>query len=509
VLLLWLLSWAVYGLYFQGEWVFGQRPIIHITGDEPHYLVIATSLIRDGDLDVLNNYRDKDYLSFYPYHLGDARSPEDMHAIYGEDGHLYSKHGIGLPLLFLPALKLGGHGLVIVFMMGVAAALAVQTYLLAREVVRETWIAVAAWLAVAFTSPLLLYADQIYPEVPGALLTIVGVRAVFRLSRARTQRRPPPRGTTVLLGLAIGLLPWLHLRYIPLAAVLGVAGLVAGLPVLRPAPRRPGGRPRPAGLPRFPRLPGKQDRGSFLRHLPWLTVPPAVTGLALYALDWHLFGGLPAVDEYGTLAPLNVFTGTPGLLFDRQFGLLVYSPVYLVALYGLVLVPRRLPGLRAGVLLATLAVYVLFVAAFSYWYGAYSPPSRMLVPVAPLLVVPLALALEQWTALRFRATAAVLLLLSWSMAHLLMDVPRLRYNLPTGESEVLKYLSVVWGRDLHDLLPSFVVPTTGSYVWAAAAAAVLVALGVKLCVGHPRLLRSRTRSSLALPELDGRPVPGT
>ena len=122
VALIWLFSFTVYGLYFQGQWVYGQRPIIHITGDEPHYLLIATSLLRDGDLDMLNNYREKDYQPFYPYHLGDARDPEDMHALYGGDGRLYSKHGVGLPLALLPAMRLGGHGLAIVFMLAVTAA---------------------------------------------------------------------------------------------------------------------------------------------------------------------------------------------------------------------------------------------------------------------------------------------------------------------------------------------------------------------------------------------------
>jgi hypothetical protein len=511
LLLLWLLSWAVYALYFQGQWVFGQRPIIHITGDEPHYLVIATSLVRDGDLDVLDEYRDKAYLPFYPYHLGDARSPEDMHAIYGQDGHLYSKHGIGLPLLILPALRLGGHGLVILFMMGVAATLSVQTLLLARDVVQRTGVAVAAWVAVAFTSPLLLYGDQIYPEVPGALLTVLGVRAVLRTVRARRAGGPLSPGAALQLGLAVGLLPWLHLRYIPLAAVLALAGLAALPGPPSPVPRLTSAAGERRGVALRQLRPGTWDLGpGTWDFLVCLLLPPLLLGLALLVLDWRLFGGLPAVDEYGTLAPLNVLTGTPGLLLDRQFGLLVYSPVYLVALYGLVLVPRRLAALPAGVLLVTLGVYALFVAAFSYWYGAYSPPSRMLVPVAPLLVVPLALALERWTARRFRATAAGLLLLSWSIAHLLLDVPRLRYNLPTGESELLRYLSTVWGRDLRGLLPTFVVPGPASYAWAAAAALVAVALGLGICAQRPpRPVRPRARPGPAPPGLEGRPLPET
>ncbi|HEV2124517.1 MAG TPA: hypothetical protein VGW38_17320, partial [Chloroflexota bacterium] len=90
----WLFSFLIYGTYYQGSWTYGERPIYHITGDEPHYLTIATSLLRDGDLDIYNNYLNKDYFVFYPHHLGDPRDPEDMHALYGRGGALYSKHGL-------------------------------------------------------------------------------------------------------------------------------------------------------------------------------------------------------------------------------------------------------------------------------------------------------------------------------------------------------------------------------------------------------------------------------
>jgi hypothetical protein len=455
-LAVWACSLALYGLYFQGQWIYGERPVIHITGDEPHYLLIATSLLRDGDLDVLNNYRDKHYQPFYPYHLGDARQPEDMHALYGPSGGLYSKHGVGLPLLLLPAMRLGGtgegHGLAIVFMLGVAAALSTQIFLLARETTGRAAVAIVAWSAVAFTSPLLLYAGQIYPEVPGALLVVWGVRAVWRASARAPSKEAGAdgqAGAALRLGLAVALLPWLHLRYVPLAAVLAVAGVAACAPRIR-------------------------------QLWPLLVGPPVVAGSLLLALNWHLFGGLPAAGEYGTFAVQNVLTGTPGLFFDQQFGLLVYAPVYLIALFGLPLVPRRLPGLRGAVPLAVLGLYTLFVAAFSYWYGAYSPPSRMLVPVLPLLVAPLALALAEWRAVPFRLVSAALLLLSWSIARLLMDVPRLRYNLPTGRSEMLAYLSTTWGQDVTAYVPSFVLPTPAAYAWAVVATFLLWLLYLSL-----------------------------
>ena len=61
-----------------------------------------------------------------------------------------------------------------------------------------------------------------------------------------------------------------------------------------------------------------------------------------------------------------------------------------------------------------------------------------------------------------------------------MDVPRLRYNLPTGRSEMLAYLSAVWGQDLTAYVPSFVLPTPAAYAWAVVATFLLWLLYLSL-----------------------------
>jgi hypothetical protein len=461
----------VYAAFFQGQWVFGERPIYYVTGDEPHYLVIATSLLRDHDLDVLNNYQHQDYYSFYPYHLGDPRDLVDMHALYGRGGHVYSKHALGLSLLVLPAFALGGAGVAKLFMMALTALLAVQAYQLARELTGKGGVALVAWLAVAFTPPLLLYADQLYPEVPGALLALIALRA------AVAPRLTPVRALAA--GVALGLLPWLHLRYIPIAAVLAAA--LAGRLAL--------------DLRSTERL----LRWRCLARSPlWAAALPAALAIAaLLSLDWRLFGGIPSVDEYGAVSPANLLRGVPGLLLDQQFGLLVYSPVLLPALAGLALVPR-LGWLRGGAILACFGVYFGFIGTFSFWYGAFSPPARMLVPVVALLVVPLALALDRWRTIRFRGLFVLLAALSWGIAHLLMDVPRLRYNQPDGKSQMLLYMQHVWGRDLAGWLPSFVLPAPHAYAlalgWLVVATAVLL-----LATCRPRFPHRDRRKSVAPP----------
>ena len=502
IVILWLLALAIYGGAYQAQFAWGERPIYHITGDEPHYLTIATSLIRDGDLEIFNNYRDKDYLPFYPWHLGDPRDPEDMHALYGTGGNLYSKHSIGLPLLILPAMWLGGHGLAIGFMMALSALLSTELWRLARDIAgsqREAtlrqgrqsthqsggvgwatrsayqsggagrrWsgiIATATWFLVVTASPLFFYSDQFYPEVPGALLVTVALRALL----------PSTLGTAsfVRLALVVSLLPWFHLRYIPIAAVIATWGLVRWA-----FPRLSGPRPD-----------GKVVHGSTQRRARTAailgTLIVAVAGGGLLTLDMRLFGGIPAVNDYGSVSLSNIPAGALGLLFDRQYGLLPYGPVYLLALYGLLALPRQLGWVRSGPMLTLLVSYFAFIASFSFWFGAFSPPSRMLVPVMPIFVAGLATALHRWRGWRMTIAAIALALADWAIIAQLIAVPRLRYNYWDGKSVLLAYLSEVWETDITQVLPTFVVPEQASYVWAAWAMAGLVGIYVLITINRP------------------------
>src|SRR4029078_7767699 len=83
-----------------------------------------------------------------------------------------------------------------------------------------------------------------------------------------------------------------------------------------------------------------------------------------------------------------------GLLVDRQYGLLIFGPVYALAAVGLVALWRQADGrwivLRPG--LGTL-LYVALTADFRVWWGGWSVPARYLAVLTPLLAAPLAAAL--------------------------------------------------------------------------------------------------------------------
>src|SRR5215216_5674460 len=87
------------------------------TGDQPSYLMQTISLVQDGDLNLRNNYADRDEDKFYPT---DPRPPGfvGMSAPYPLPPHLakatarppgewYAFHQPGLPVLLVPAWIVG------------------------------------------------------------------------------------------------------------------------------------------------------------------------------------------------------------------------------------------------------------------------------------------------------------------------------------------------------------------------------------------------------------------
>ena len=111
-----------------------------LSGDEPHYLVIAHSLVADGDLRIENNHQAGDYRSFHPGFL-------PMHYLTrGVDGVIYSVHAPGLPTLLAPAYLLGGYRGAIVLLILIAALAATAVFSLAARLATPG-IALTTWAA--------------------------------------------------------------------------------------------------------------------------------------------------------------------------------------------------------------------------------------------------------------------------------------------------------------------------------------------------------------------------
>ncbi len=412
------------------------------TGDEPHYLLITHSLWHDHDTNLYNNYNNRDFESFFWYDLqpswGDV-NPKDETKVYSY------RHKGGFPHTLIPGYVLGGRLGATLQMNLIAALLMLQVFLLSYEVFGSLKASFLTWLCVAFTVPMMIYMGQIYPETLAALLTIWGVRQIrqLRLEDSFSTTRFWP--SVVFIGLTLIALVLLKTRYVPVAGTL-VLFLLYQIVASR--------------------MGGKLNKRMLVNIL---LVLVCVTIAALLA-DTCLLGG-KLWDrlndrEYMVwiLSTHNPVKGFLGLLFDQEYGLLFYTPVYLLALVGIGLLPRK-------TLKTTLPLFGIFtlnylvLAVWPLWHAAPTPPGRYLLPVLPLLgifLTPFLGAFQCGQDARVpmstlqRMVFGVCVIWSALAAWMMTLNPQWRYNWADGTNNILEMLSWRLSLNLTDIFPSWI-----------------------------------------------------
>jgi hypothetical protein len=361
-------------------------------GDEPHYLVIAQSLLRDGDLQIENNHREGQYREYTTREL----KPDYLQR--GTNGQIYSIHAPGLPALVLPAFAIAGYRGVTIVLALIAAlgtGLAWRVCWLVTGRASAAWI---GWAAVTGSSPFLFHAFTIFPDGVASVIVLTGVLALVRAPQMSVTR-------AVLHGVALALLPWLHTRYAILAATLGL------LVVWRVWLTRNAARTRLVA--------------SFLAL-------PACSAIAWFAFFYAIYGTIDPTAPYGSAtqrAWALLPNGVTGLLIDQQFGLVTNAPIYAIALGGLIWMLWRRQRLAWDIVLIAVP-YTIATAAYPMWWGGWSAPARFLVPLVLMLGVPVAVVWNHARTLTAKATVGVALGITVWLTVLMLSIHRGRiaYN---------------------------------------------------------------------------------
>ena len=327
-----------------------------VSADEPQYLLTALSIAQDGDLDIANQRYSGAYRDFHEVLL-------PIQTELQPDGSRISPHNPLLPLYLALPMLVGGW-------VGAKVALAALAGVLAGLLV---WVGVARFgipfgivagvvVVMCLSPPLAMYATQVYPEIPAALMVTLAIACL-------TGRRGWP--TTAAAAASVVALPWLATKFVPVAAVLAVA-----------CAWKVRGRPRLlAGL--VATLVGA--------GVAFLLFNRAVYGgLTPYAAGDFFVGG-----EFTAVGPRPNFPGRAqrllALWVDRGFGLVAWQPAYLFAVPAIAWAARY--RTRHSRLLLSLAAVGWLVATFvaqtmhGWWW-----PGRQVVVILPALV----LLLMQW-----------------------------------------------------------------------------------------------------------------
>ena len=357
-------------------------PRIH-SGDEPHYLLMLTSLIQDGDLDLAN-----DYTAVHRGGLGAGRSfagqPIDHHVSWWIGGrlfywweffeqnpdrwkrddnghpvptpktrsapsflppHEYSQHPPGLAMLLAPfAFPCRGTPCVeSVALIGTTVTVILGAVFFEALIAPFTisWQQRLTVTAIAFLgTPLWHYARTLFVEPYLATLCLGAYACTLRF-RAFAW-------AGVLIGMGLLMKPPFALLAIPLWGVCWAR---------------------------------RDYRGAII-----LTLPIVSAALAILALNQFMHGSV--LSSSIAWRSGNVLRGAMGLVFSPEHGLLPFSPSALLAImtFRRFLAKHRRDGL---VIAAGVVLYCSCMSLWIDWHGGHCFGPRMIVPVIPLLFVAL------------------------------------------------------------------------------------------------------------------------
>lgn len=326
------------------------------TADEPQYLLTAISLGEDGDLDIADEIRERRARAFHEI-------PMLVQAAARDDGSRVSPHDPALPALLALPVRAGGWLGAKVALAGMAGVLAATTLWVAvRRFAVPRRVATITVLATSTAAPLAVYGTQVYPELPAALVVVVAIAALTG---------PLDRRGAALLAGAVVVLPWLSVKYAPVATVL------AGLGTVRLA--REGRRRTAVALAGVLVV---AAAAYLLAHQAWYG------GWTAYAAGSHFRSGeLAAVGGDPDYAGRTIRLGA--LLLDESFGLAAWQPLYLLlpAALGALLAARPRGATVLALPLATGWATATWIALtmHGWWF-----PGRQVVHVLPAAVVLLA-----------------------------------------------------------------------------------------------------------------------
>lgn len=408
----------------------------HVTGDEPQYLLTAISLGEDLDLDIADERADE---RWRPFHDG---GPPQVQTELLDGGRRVSPHDPLLPALLALPVRVGGWvaaKLTLAFLAGSLAA--ATTWFAVRRLTVSAPVAAGVATLFGISAPLGVYGTQVYPELPAALLVIVGLGAVTG---------SPSTRTAVVAGITIVGLPWLSVKYVAVAAALAGVMLV--------------------------RLLRNDERALATLFASAL----ALAGGAYLLAHQVLYGGWTVYasgDHFASGGELSVVGHEPdyagrsgrliGLLVDRGFGLAAWQPAYLLAVPALAALVRRRPRGWAPLLLVLAAGWLTasFVALtmHGWWW-----PGRQTVVVLPAVVLAVAWWVDRHA--RRQTVLAVggamgLVMTGWLLAEVVAGDVTLIVDFEAATNPLYE-----WWRTL---LPDYRSPTTTTWAlhgtWIAAA----------------------------------------
>ncbi len=380
------------------------------TGDEPEYIMMAHSLIYDRDLDLKNNFENKDYKKFYP-----DKELKIQDAAIKKKGKILSYHPFMVSVIIAPFYFSGQRLGVTIFINLISAFLVGLIFLIILNIFNDKLTAFFTSLFAGFSLPVLIHINHIATDMLSALfITLIFFIILFAKERY------------FLFSFLVSISIWLHFRNIPVAFMLFLIYVF-------------------------------YNKNSM--KIIFITLTFQIINLVLLFIvnnllygsflpsqgtkSEHLFGGF-------NFDILNSFSG---IFFDQEFGLFFYTPLFILlpaGFYFLFKFDKR----YFWIILFTFLPYLVFICSWSEWRGGGGSSPRFFVPVIIFLLVPISFVFYYFKTKFLKIFSRVLTISGFFVSFIMLLIPWFRWNKGDGHNWILKIISSILKFDLTSLFPS-------------------------------------------------------
>lgn len=385
------------------------------SSDEPQYLLTALSLAEDFDLDIADEIESRAFEPFHEISLNTQTFP------LNESGQRLSPHDPLLPLIAAPAMGIGGWVGVRILLVAIGGlTAAITTWTAVRRLGLRPRVAVVGVGSIMVSAPIVSYSTQVFPEILAALAVSIAASALLH---PRLEQRH-----LVLVAVSVVALPWLSVKYAPVAAVITLIAI---------------GRLLRSGR--------RQTTITLLSVL-------AASGIVYLAVHQRIYGGWTVYStgdhfiddgEFAVVGTSPNYVGRSrrlaGLLVDRRFGLIPWAPIWAMAPLAVAALAARWRRLETTVILAPIAAGWLVATFVALTMHGWWSPGRQIVVIVPLVALAVARYVDRSARrLAVAATLGFLGAVNWVWLAIEASTDRRALIVDFYDTAALPYRAIAW-----------------------------------------------------------------
>lgn len=408
------------------------------TGDEPIYLLVAHSIIYERNIDLKNNYQNKDYKNFY---RGELQSQE-----LEIDGKEYSYHPVFYSFIITPFYFLGKRFGVTLFSNFLSAFYLGILFLLIFNIFKDKNMALFSVLLNGLSMPFIIYINQICTEVLSGVLIIT----VFYLILFN-------KNIGIITAITL-LIPWAHSRNL-IIWVLLIFIFVYEF---------------------------RKEIDKIIKFLFFQI-------LSIAALFLFNFTHYKAIIPRQTSEAMPFFeafnfrlTGILGIFLDQEFGLLFYAPFLIFIFSGFYFLYKEDKKIFYYTFLI-LIPYYFFISSWKIWNGGGGSSNRFFVAVIFIFII---LFLAVYKNIKDKFSKKIIDLsigLGFIISFIIFLIPWFRWNKGFGENWILKILSQITHFKISLLFPSLWYHPEKNIIQVAVFIIIIIAINFYILIKNKRV----------------------